>query len=308
MTHRCPPCRRRCPRVVTAAALVLSGFLVEVSPSFAACGPTGVVLQVLGSGGPNGTGGRASASYLIWVDGTPRVMIDAGGGSFARFQESGADVERLDLLALSHLHPDHSSELPALMWTRAPQLTLAGPSGNAGFPAFDRFLAALFGATNSAFPVLQRLLDLPVVVVDVTATEPTEVYAADGIRVTAIGVPHGDVPAVGYRVDVGDASVGFSSDQVGTNPAFTRLVRETDLLVAHTAVPENVTGRGAELHARPSVWGQLATDAGVGTLVLSHVGSRVRDDLDASLAPLKATFTGPLVVADDLQCIPVAGA
>ena len=120
MTDRCAPRRRRCPRVVMAAALVLSGFLVGVSPSVAACGPTGVALQVLGAGGPSGTGGRASASYLIWVDGTPRVMIDAGGGSFARLQESGADVEQLDLLALGHLHPDHSSELPALMWNRPP--------------------------------------------------------------------------------------------------------------------------------------------------------------------------------------------
>ena len=38
-----------------------------------------------------------------------RIMVDAGGGTFARFHEAGARVDDLELLALSHFHPDHSS-------------------------------------------------------------------------------------------------------------------------------------------------------------------------------------------------------
>jgi len=69
--------------------LILVGLfsLVAVRPSNAAaeCPPeTGVALQVLGSGGPIADDGRASSSYLIWVDGKSRVLIDAGGGSFLR--------------------------------------------------------------------------------------------------------------------------------------------------------------------------------------------------------------------------------
>ena len=56
------------------------------------------------------------------------------------------------------------------------------------------------------------------------------------------------------------------------------------MLVVHVAVPETAGGLGAALHAKPSVWGQMATDASVGTLVLSHL-SRVaprKSDSDLS--------------------------
>ena len=46
-------------------------------------GPLSVM--VLGSGGPIATeAGRASASYLIFVNREPRILMDVGGGSFQR--------------------------------------------------------------------------------------------------------------------------------------------------------------------------------------------------------------------------------
>ena len=41
-------------------------------------------VQVLGSGGPIADDGRASTAYLVWVDGSARILIDAGGGAFLR--------------------------------------------------------------------------------------------------------------------------------------------------------------------------------------------------------------------------------
>ena len=51
------------------------------------CGANDFALQILGSGGPFGNG-RASAGYLLWIDGQSRIMIDAGGGTFAHFHEA----------------------------------------------------------------------------------------------------------------------------------------------------------------------------------------------------------------------------
>ena len=75
----------------------------------------GVTLQVLGSGGPIADDGRASASYIVWVDGKSRLLIDAGGGSFLRFGEAGARFTDLDFVGLSHFHTDHSADFPALL-------------------------------------------------------------------------------------------------------------------------------------------------------------------------------------------------
>jgi ribonuclease BN (tRNA processing enzyme) len=61
------------------------------------CGGEGVAVQVLGSGGPELLGKRASSSYLVWQDGQARVLVDAGDGSALRFGESGAKMSQLDI-------------------------------------------------------------------------------------------------------------------------------------------------------------------------------------------------------------------
>ncbi len=269
-----------------------------------------VVLQVLGSGGPFGAG-RASAGYLIWIDGVGRIMVDAGGGTFTRFHEAGARVDDLELLALSHFHPDHSSEVPALLWVQPTDMTVSGPTGDEGYPSVGEYVTGLFGP-EGVFRAVTNGKGLQTVTVDVTSSEPTEVFASGSIRVRGLGVPHGIVPAVGYRIDVGDVSVAFSSDQNGSNPAFVEFASGVDILVVHVAVPETQKGFGADLHARPSVWGQMATDAKTGTLVLSHL-SRIPPrnaqgdlpDFGEKLAQVRSRYKGPLVIAEDLMCIPV---
>ncbi len=285
-------------RTLVGALLVLTG---SVNAS-AECGDAGVALQILGSGGPFGVG-RASAGYIVWIEGVSRIMVDAGGGTFAHFHEAGARIADLQLLALSHFHPDHSSEVPALLWPRGGTLRVAGPSGSAGFPSLDDFLGGLFGPDDGVFRVMNSRVTFDTVTVNVAATEPMDVLTEGRVRVRALGVPHGSVPAIGYRVDVGDASIAFSSDQNGSNPAFTELIRDADILVVHFAGSEKSAGRSAALHAKPSVWGQMATDAGVGTLVLSHLSAN--QDFEESLAHLRSRYSGPLTVAEDLLCIAV---
>ena len=288
-------------RSVVVAAF---GLLLAAEPALAACGETGVHLQILGSGGPGASSGRASAGYLVWIDGVSRILVDAGGGIKQRFHASGADLGDVGLLALSHFHPDHSAEVPALLWPGGGGLRVAGPSGSAAFPSLNDWLDGLFGPFG-VFRVLGGRLDLDAVTVDVGTGEPAEVWRDGDVRVRGIGVPHADVPAVGYRVDVGDVSVGFSSDQNGSDPTFVEFVRDVDVLVVHLGRAEASTGRGVDLHASPSVWGALAADAGVGRVVASHVSTSSPQVLADSLEYLRAAYGGPVTVAEDLLCVPL---
>lgn len=296
------------------AGLVCAFILAAYSPyAWAKC-DSPVALQILGSGGPFGVG-RASSGYIVWIDGVSRIMVDAGGGTFAQFHKADAQVSDVRLFAVSHFHPDHSSEIPALLWPEASTAHMAGPSGNDGYPSLDEFLDGLFGAPDAVFRVLGQRLNLSTTTVNVSAGQSVEVFSDEQIRVRGIGVPHGDVPTVGYRVDVGDASVGFSSDQNGTNPAYTALVRGVDLLIVHFAASETPVGRTAALHARPSVWGQMASDVQAGGVVLSHLseskpghsrhGSHSGSDLDGSVAHFRSRYDGPLMIAEDLMCIAI---
>src|SRR5215469_17413762 len=97
--------------ICSLAALALSS---AASAQTCAAGP--VTVQILGSGGPVVNRERASAGYLLWVDGRARMLVDTGGGTYLRFGQSGAKLSDLALVGISHLHPDHVSDLPALLW------------------------------------------------------------------------------------------------------------------------------------------------------------------------------------------------
>ena len=290
-----------------ALAFAAASFLVAPDVWAQACQSSGVAVQILGSGGPRMSRDRASSSYLVWIDGRSRVLVDAGGGAFLRFGQSGARVEDLSLIALSHLHPDHVSDLPAIFWgdqIRKAPLAISGPSGNDTMPGVPAFLRHLFDQTNGAFRVLSgtvggsigRGFPLDVTEVGVAKGGSVPVLTQPDLTVTATGIPHGDIPALAYRVRAGSATVVFSTDQTGTDPRFVDFARGADVLVMHMAIAAGAT---SPLHAPPDVVGRVARDAQVKRLVVSHIGPF---DLDAAVAGVKTQFAGPLTVGADLQC------
>lgn len=294
------------------SAVICALLVLLIAPGARAqnCPAAGVAVQILGSGGPRMSRDRASASYLVWIDGRSRMLVDAGGGAFLRFGQAGARIEDLSLIALSHLHPDHVSDLPALLWgdmTRKAPLAVSGPSGNDAVPGVPAFLRHLFDEKDGAFRVLSgtlggsvgRGIPLEVAEVDVTKAGASPVLTQSDMAVTAIGIPHGNIAALAYRVRARNATIVFSTDQTGTDPRFVDFARGADVLVMHLAIAAGAT---SPLHAAPDVVGRVARDAQVSRLVLSHIGPF---DLEAAVAGVKTHYTGPLTVGADLQCTPV---
>ena len=295
-------------RYVSIYLLVVLGIASDTAAQ--SCTGNGVAVQILGSGGPAIKGERASASYLVWVDGQAKVLVDMGGGAFLRFGQSRANFADLALAAVSHLHPDHISDLPALLWAgrnlRTQPLRIVGPSGNDAAPAFSTFLSRLFDERNGAFQVLGSTMNVTQAAVqsfrldprdaDVTKTEPLTVFDEQGLTVTAIGIPHANIPTLAYRVQTRGVSAVFSSDQNGTNPRFVEFAKGADVLIMHLAI---AAAASSPLHASPAVVGRVAHDASAGRLIVSHIG---QFDLEPAIAELKKAYTGPLSIGVDLQC------
>jgi ribonuclease BN (tRNA processing enzyme) len=288
--------------------------LIPSKASAQSCAGNPVAVQILGSGGPRVNPDRASSSYVLWIGAQAKILVDMGGGAFFRFGQAQAKLSDLLLIAISHLHPDHVSDLPALLWLshqiRKDSLPIVGPSGNEVAPSFSTFLSRLFDEKTGAFQVLGPTLGaaqgksgggvrLNVSVVDVTKAEPSTVFDQQGVIVTALAIPHGDIPTLAYRVQSKDVSVVFSSDQTGTNPKFVEFAKGANVLVMHLNIAAGAT---SPLHASPAVVGRVAQDAGVGRLIVSHIS---QFDLDAAIAEVKKFYTGPLTVGSDLQCTPV---
>ena len=95
------------------------------------CTGNPVAVQVLGSGAPGFVKDRANTSYLLWVGSQAKILVDAGGGAYVRFGQAQAKFSDLSMILVSHLHPDHSSDLPGVLWsgrnTRNDMLPIAGP-------------------------------------------------------------------------------------------------------------------------------------------------------------------------------------
>jgi ribonuclease BN (tRNA processing enzyme) len=292
---------------------------VADAPASSNCGTHGVAVQVLGSGGPELQDQRASSSYLVWREGTPRVLVDSGGGSALRFGQSGATVSDLDVILLTHLHVDHTADLAALIKSsyfeeRHRKLPLYGPGGNQFFPTTTQFVQSLFGTPNGAYRYLNDLVNptssgaylLDPHNVILTAKEIRQIYDVGGIRVSAAYVIHGGVPALAYRVDIDGVSVAFSGDTDGNNGNLERLAINANLFVAHNAVPEGAAGVERALHMPPSVIGKIAQSAAVKKIVLSHRMLRTLGHEPESLAAIRTSYTGPVEFADDLQCFAVS--
>jgi ribonuclease BN (tRNA processing enzyme) len=290
--------------------------LVSLASNAAAqtCVGNPVAVQILGSGGPAINPERASAGYLLWVGPQAKLLFDIGGGTYIRFGQSRAKLADLAMVGISHLHPDHTSDLAALMWgsnrMRSAPLPIVGPSGNDVAPDFAAFLERMFDAKTGAYQVLGSTLGaeqpgvgrprLDISVVDVTKTEPTTVFDRDGIRVTALHIPHANLPTLAYRVQTRNVSVVFSSDQNGSDPGFVDFAKNADVLIMHLAIAANAAP--SALHASPAVVGRVAEEAGVKRLIVSHIG---QFDLDAAISDVKKSFTGALTVGADLQCTQV---
>jgi len=134
------------------------------------------------------------------------------------------------------------------------------------------------------------------------AHEVRQIYDSQGIRVFATTVVHGSVPAIAYRVELDGVSFAFSGDTDGNNGNLERLARNANLFVAHNAVPEGASGVERSLHMPPSVIGKIASAASVKQLVLSHRMLRTLGHESESLAAIRASYAGPVIFADDLQC------
>jgi ribonuclease BN (tRNA processing enzyme) len=278
-----------------------------------------LAVQVLGSGGPIADDGRASTAYLVWIDGASRVLVDAGGGAFLRFGEAGARFDDLDFIGLSHFHTDHSADLPALLKSgffskRSRPLPIAGPSGAGPFPGLPGFLSAMLDRERGAYAYLSGYLDgsgglaqLEQIEVPIASNGPIALMAASNDRfgVEALPVRHGPVPALAFRLQLGDTSIVFASDQNGSNPAFVDFSRDADLLVMHMPIPQDADEVARKLHATPETIGGIAQAAGAKKLLLSHFMARSLANLDENVSLVQSRYSGRVIVAEDLTCVAV---
>lgn len=289
-----------------------------------ACPPTGVQLQILGSGGAELSADRAGSGYLIWVNGRARVLVDVGHGVSMRFVQSGARIDDIEAVLLTHMHVDHTADLAQLVQAavasgRARPLPLHGPTGNRFAPSVVTFVRTLFDATRGAWRHLGDVLNpmtrdgfklaphevrerpRPLAARRAQPESPIDIEAS-GVALAAAPVVHGVYPALAWRVRVADKTIVFAGDTNGEGDGFARLAQGADVLVASHAIAEGTGKVERFLHMPPSVIGQIAARTGARQLVLVHRGGATLGREAETTAHIRQHYTGALGFADDLAC------
>lgn len=279
-----------------------------------ACADSGIFVQVLGAGGDELDDQQASSGYLVWVDGHARVMIDAGPGTALRFEETGAKFTDLLAIAFTQLRADHTADLPAFIdgsraARRTTPLPIYGPTGNDTNPGFNDWIGLLIGP-RGAFPHLSDFLsplssggyEVVPYQVDANRRTKTSVLRRDDISLSAMGTDHGPIPALAWRVDIGNVGITFTGDTANRRQTVADFAKGSALLVASNAAPENVRGAAREMDMPPSQIGRIAAQADVNMVVLSHRTDRTRGRETQTREAIADEFKGPIVFADDLEC------
>jgi ribonuclease BN (tRNA processing enzyme) len=225
-------------------------------------------------------------------------------------------MSQLDIILFTHFHVDHSADFPALIkssWfeDRKRPLPVYGPEGNDFMPATTEFVADFFGGKHGAYRYLSELLvpgeqgSYKLQLHNVPGSpKPAAVFRTGDFAAHSVRVIHGGVPALAWRVEVGSKLIVFSGDTNGEG-GLTDLASNADLFIAHNAVPEGATGIERRLHMPPSVIGQIAADAHVKHLVLSHRMLRTLGKENQTQAEIRKRYFGPVDFANDLDCFPV---
>ncbi|PSW49490.1 MBL fold metallo-hydrolase [Photobacterium kishitanii] len=274
-------------------------------------------LQILGSGGPISDDLRASSGAVIWWKGQSKFMIDAGGATFLRFGQSGAKLEDLDFLGITHFHTDHVADVPAILkggyfFNRTNPLYIAGPTGGSGFPSLTGYINALFNPQYGAYAYLNGLTTgdgiFPIIPIDVPYKKKnaTVVYNKDDIVISAFGIPHGNVPCLAYRFDTKKGSIVISADQNGTNSDFINFAKGADILVMPGAIHEDADEEvSAFMHAKPSTVGKIAAQINPKLLVIDHwMGMSLKKQKEV-LEIIKKYYHGEVFAARDLSSYPI---
>jgi len=246
-------------------------------------------LGFLGTGTAIPSPHRGASGYVLEARGEV-LLLECGPGSTRRWPMMGLDFARVGAVLCSHHHVDHCGDLAALLFGRAVAdevhdgLVFAGPTGH----------GALVGHLREAFGAAVHHDDLQV---RDLADGDQSTLAGFAVEARAMAHPRRDAdetPALGFRIEAGGRRLAFSGDS-GPCEALVELCRGVDLALLECSYP---AGRESERHLNATTVAEIAKEAGVERLVLTHIYPQA-DRVDLGAEVREAGYEGELTVATD---------
>lgn len=205
-------------------------------------------LHLLGVNGPFPESRSATSGYLLEAGGS-LLQFDMGSGVLGVLTALSAP-ESLTALFISHWHFDHAADVPVLMYR---------------LQALDCILP-VYGPADPDAPLFRLVSSVPCFAFhEISAGSVLTVGGAE-IRIRSARHP---VPAVGFTVSMGESIFGYTGD-TNTLPTLADEYRGCDLLLADGLFPRDMWAENKP-HLSAKLAAELAAEAGVGRLVVTHL-------------------------------------
>jgi ribonuclease BN (tRNA processing enzyme) len=281
-------------------------------------------LVLLGTAaGPVPGRSREMTSHVMLSNGTAYVL-DCGMGVTNQYARTGIPFSALKSIYITHHHADHNIEYGPLLivgWIQGLPLDVRA----FGPPPLRQMTDDFMRAYKQTVDFWAEDLHMqPLVSVNVQeVSEPGLVMQDDNVKVSSIIVEPPPVkPALAYRFDFKDRSIVFSGDTAPSD-AVAKLAKGADVLVHETmyvpAVEKYIKGQIAQGrpvkfeafmahmkadHTPSEDVGRIAQEAGVKTLVLSHLTPAIDSISDDTWRePVAKYFKGEIIVGKDLMVV-----
>jgi len=237
-----------------------------------------VKLTIVGSASAAPNPGSASSCYLIETE-VGQVLLECGHGAAAKMLLYSS-LDRIAAIAISHMHPDHFFDLVPMKYLiqRAghPRLPLFVP------PTGPGVLAGVAAGLGENGTFWEKAYEIHVFDPDASLELP-------GLTATMTPTHH-FIPAWAMRFRDKETGrvLGYTSDTSLTEGVVEH-VRGCDLLLAEASLEQQTRSDEEQGHLTGSEAGDLAAQAGVGRLVLTHYPQVHSEQL---LAAAKENFPG----------------
>lgn len=272
--------------------------------------PEGFRVVTVGSGNPLTEIGRNSPSTLVQFK-DKYFLIDCGADTTSTLFELGLPANKITNMLFTHQHVDHNGDFWTFFidgWQGAGGrrlLNLAGPqvqelyNTTVNFFKKDLEYRASLGTAKDGALTNVHITDF---------TEEKHSLELDGVKITAIPVPH-SAPTYAFRFDAEGHSVVVSGDLTYTAD-LGPFAKETDILVLDGMMTSDFSGlpeekaenleKGLEnSHAVTEDLARMAAESAAGKVVLTHLGLGKTDIKRVTKEFSSAGFTGDIIIAED---------
>ena len=298
---------------------------------------TDIHVIFLGTGGSLPTPTRGLSAIAIKRK-NEILIFDCGEGTQRQMIQAGIGFQRKTKIFVTHLHGDHILGLPGLLQTmsllgRKNKLEIYGPIG------IKNFINSINQTVHFTltFPVVIKEIiegvvceekDYTIVAVQSAHIDPSLAYAFvekprpgrfNVSKANELGVPEGPLWSKlqsGESVKLSDGRlikpssilgacrrgriIAYTGD-TGPSEKIVRLAKNADLLIHEATFDDEMKQRAIEDgHSTPSIAAEIAKQAGVNQLILTHISARYKDT-NRLLEQAKKIYKNTKVAKDFMQ-------